>query len=381
MADDFLHDFGPFNGRTWLNCAHQGPLPRIAAEEAREAIDWKVAPYELTTERFNSVPARLKSALARLIGASADEIILGNSASYGLHLLANGIPWRQGDEVLVVAGDFPSDILPWLRLEKHGIRVRLLHSQDPLPDPDELRRAISPGTRLFCTTWVHSFSGFAADLDGLGSVCRQSGVTFVVNASQALGARPLDVRVVPLDAVICVGFKWLCGPYGTGFCWMKPDLLTSLQYNQAYWLAEMTADDLGKESGEVHLPEGSPTSRTYDVFGTANFFNFKPWAASVEYLLKQGIGRIASYDQGLVEQFISGIDPKKYELANPPAGEARSTLVFISHRDPMRNDEIQMKLKGAGIEAAYRRGKLRFSPHLYNTSADITKTLAVLNAV
>jgi cysteine desulfurase/selenocysteine lyase len=381
VTDDFSHDFGPFSGRTWLNCAHQGPLPRIAVEEAREAIGWKVAPYELTTERFNSVPARLKSALAQLVGASVDEIILGNSASYGLHLLANGIPWRQGDEVLVVAGDFPSDILPWLRLEKHGVRVRLLHSQSPLPGPDELRRAMSPRTRLFCTTWVHSFSGFAADLEGLGSVCRQRGVTFIVNASQALGARPLDVRAVPLDAVISVGFKWLCGPYGTGFCWIKPDLLESLQYNQAYWLAGMTADDLGKEGGEVRLPEGPPTARTYDVFGTANFFNFKPWAASVEYLLKQGIDRIAIHDQKLVEQFISGINPKKYDLTSPPAGEARSTLVFISHRDPTLNDEIHIKLKAAGIEAAYRRGKLRFSPHLYNTSADITKALTVLNAM
>lgn len=381
MNDDCLHDFGPFNGHTWLNCAHQGPLPRIAAEEAREAIGWKVAPYELTTERFTSVPTRLKSALARLVGASADEIILGNSASYGLHLLANGVPWRQGDEVLVVAGDFPSDILPWLRLEKHGVRVRLLHSQRPLPAPDELRKAISPRTRLFCTTWVHSFSGFAADLDGLGSVCHQRGVTFVVNASQALGARPLDVREVPLDALISVGFKWLCGPYGTGFCWIKPDLLASLQYNQTYWLAEMTADDLGKADGEVHLPEGLPTARTYDVFGTANFFNFKPWAASVEYLLTQGIDRIAIYDQKLVDQFIAGIDPKKYDLISPPAGEARSTLVFISHHDSDRNYEIQMKLKSSGIEVAYRNGKLRFSPHLYNTSADITKALAVLDAV
>lgn len=379
MTDDYSRDFGPFNNRTWLNCAHQGPLPRIAAEEAREAINWKVAAYELTTDRFNSVPARLKRALARLIGASADEIILGNSASYGLHLLANGIPWRQGDEVLVVTDDFPSDILPWLRLEKQGIRVRFMRPQNPLPDPDELRSAITPKTRLFCTTWVHSFSGFAADLDGLGSVCRQSGVIFVVNGSQAIGARQLDVRVVPLDAVISVGFKWLCGPYGTGFCWMKPDLLASLQYNQTYWLAEMTADDLSREGGEVHIPEAPPTARTYDVFGTANFFNFKAWAASVEYLLKQGIDRIASYDQKLVEQFISGIDPKKYDLTSSPTGEARSTLVFLSHCNPTCNDQIQMKLKSAGIEIAYRKGKLRFSPHLYNTSADIEKALAVLN--
>jgi selenocysteine lyase/cysteine desulfurase len=381
MIDDYSHDFGPFNGRTWLNCAHQGPLPRIAADEAREAIVWKVTPYELTAERFNSVPARLRTALARLLEASTDEIILGNSASYGLHLLANGISWNQGDEVLVVANDFPSDILPWLRLEKHGVRVHRLHPRNPLPDPDELRRAISPRTRLFCTTWVHSFSGFAADLDGLGAVCRENGVTFVVNASQGLGARPLDVRAVPLDAVVSVGFKWLCGPYGTGFCWMKPDLLESLQYNQTYWLAQMTAADLGSENSEVSLPKGPPAARTYDVFGTANFFNFKPWAASVEYLLKQGINRIAAYDQKLVEQFIRGLDSKKYDLASPLTGRVRSTLVFVSHRDATRNDEIQMRLGEAGIEVAYRKGKLRLSPHLYNTSADIEKALAVLNAV
>ena len=103
--------------------------------------------------------------------------------------------------------------------------------------------------------------------------------------------------------------------------------------------------------------------------------------ASIEYLLTQGIDRITIYDQELVDQFISGIDPKKYGLTSPPAGEARSTLVFISHRDSKRNDEIQMKLKSAGIEIASRNGKLRFSPHLYNTGADITKALAVLNAV
>lgn len=138
--------------------------------------------------------------------------------------------------------------------------------------------------------------------------------------------------MVPLDAVISVGFKWLCGPYGTGFCWMKPDLLASLQYNQSYWLAEMTADDLGREGGEVHLPEGMPTARRYDVFGTANFFNFKPWAASVEYLLKQGIDRIAIYYQKLVEQFISGIDSKKYDFDK--RARWRNTLYARVHLAP-----------------------------------------------
>ncbi len=381
MTNIWSHDFGPFNDHTWLNCGHQGALPRIAAHEAREAVDRKVAPYELTPERFNGIPARLKSALARLVGASIDEIVLGNSASYGLHLFANGIPWRQGDEVIVVEGDFPSNILPWLRLEERGVRIHRLRPHNALPEPDELRLAITPRTRLFCTSWVHSFFGFTADLYGLGSVCKENGVTFVVNASQALGARPLDVRTVPVDAVISVGFKWLCGPYGTGFCWIKPDLLKSLQYNQAYWLTQMTASDLERGNSDVSVPKESTGAHTYDVFGTANFFNFKSWAASIEYLLEQSIDRIAIYDQGLVGQFIQGLDLTKYDLLSPLASPQRSTLVCISHRDSERNDEIETKLQKARIHVAYRKGKLRISPHLYNTSADIEKALAVFNAV
>ena len=380
VTDEYSQDFGPFNGRTWLNCAHQGPLPRVAADEAREAIRWKVTPHELTRERFDNVPARLRMALAQLVGARPEEIVLGNSASYGLHLLANGIPWQHGDEVLVVANDFPADILPWLGLERRGVRVRRLHASKPLPDPDELRAAITPDTRLFCTTWVHSFSGFTADLDGLGSVCRERDVTFVVNASQGLGARPLDVRAGALDALVCAGFKWLCGPYGTGFCWIKPDLLESLQYNQSYWLAQMTETELHGDLGDVGLPDVPPTARSFDVFGTANFFNFKPWAASVEYLIGRGIDHIARHDQELVQHLITGLDPRRYEVLSPVTGNARSTLVFVSHRDPARNDEVEARLSAASVDVAKRMGSLRFSPHLYNTAHDIETALAALNA-
>ena len=377
--DDFSQDFGPFEGRIWMNCAHQGPLPRVAAEAAREAIAWKVAPYKMMQERFDGVPARLREALARLVGATVDEIVLGNSASYGLHLLANGLPLRAGDEVLVVDGDFPSDVLPWLGLERRGVTVRRLRAAQPLPDPDELRQALSPATRLFCTTWVHSFSGFAADLSGLAAVCREREVLLVANTSQALGARTLDVRSVPVDAVVNVGFKWLCGPYGTGLAWIRPDLIASLEYNQAYWLAQMTAADLAREGGELRLPPGPPTARTYDVFGTANFFNFTAWTAAVEYLLAQGLERIARHDEALVDRLVRGLDPSLYTLLSSRAGPSRSTLVFVSHRDPARNAEVHRRLKEEGVDVSYRLGKLRIAPHLHNTAADVDRVLAALH--
>jgi cysteine desulfurase/selenocysteine lyase len=378
MMTGYQNDFGPFDGKVWLNCAHQGPLPRVAAEEAREAIAWKVRPFELTAERFAEVPARLRRTLGRLLGVPADEVVLGNSASYGLHLLANGFPWREGDEVLLVRGDFPSVLLPWLGLEDRGVRVRYVRPARHLPDPDELAAALTPRTRVFCTTWVHSFSGVACDLGALGAVCRANGTRFVVNASQALGARPFDASL-PVDAVLGVGFKWLCGPYGTGFVWVRPELLGTLTLNQAYWLAQMTADDLGRDDGEVRRAEGPPTARTFDVFGTANFFTFKPWAAAIEYLLGVGVERIAAYDQGLVQRFLDGLDPGKYDLLSPREPGRRSTLVFFSHGERARNPALHARLREHGVEVAFRRGSLRVAPHLHNTEGDIDRALELLN--
>jgi selenocysteine lyase/cysteine desulfurase len=201
----------------------------------------------------------------------------------------------------------------------------------------------------------------------------------VVNVSQALGVRALDVSAVAVDAVVGVGFKWLCGPYGTGFLWLRPDLLQSLTLNQAYWLAQMTADDLGKPGGEVRRPEGPPTARTYDVFGTANFFNFKPLAAAVEYLLGVGIASIEAYDQQLVGHLLDGLDCTKFDVHSPQERASRSTLVFLSHKDRARNPSLADALKRQGVEVAYRRGQLRLSPHLHNTIRDIDRALDVLN--
>lgn len=379
ITEDFSTNFGPFHDRTWLNCAHQGPLPKTAAAEALEAVSWKQAPYELTTERFSEIPQRVKQALGRLIGAPAEEIILGNSASYGMHLLANGIPWKAGDEVLLVRGDFPSVSLPWLALKSRGVTVRHIEPRGPALEVDELRASISPATRVFCTTWVHSFRGHALDLDTFGEVCRSHGVSFVVNTSQGLGARPLDVGATPVDAITNVGFKWLCGPYGTGFCWMRSDLQESLEYNQAYWLSMLTADDLAKPQHDPSLPTDLG-ARRYDVFGTANFFNFKPWAASLEYLLDLGIDRVAAHDQSLVSRFIDGIDRSRYEILSPASGPARSTLIMLSHHDPHQNQSVYQALLDAGIHGALRSGSLRIAPHLHNNAADIDRALGVLNA-
>lgn len=376
---DYSKDFGPFGDVTWLNASHQGPLPKVAVTALEEAASWKQSPHRLTdASLFSDVPKKLRTALGRLINCPPEDIILGNSASYGLHLLANGIRWQPGDEVLVVKGDFPATILPWLGLDEQGVSVRTVELSDGRLDPDTLAAAISDRTRFFCSSWVFSFWGVKVDLETISRVCRERDVKVVLNCSQAIGTQPFDTTDGYADAITNVGFKWLCGPYGTGFCWIEPDLRESLNYNQAYWLAMQTADDLQGSQQMPRIKEGLG-ARKYDVFGTANFFNFVPWTASVNYLLDLGIDTVKEHNDHLISTFIDGLDATKFEIMSPKSVSERSSILIVSHRQPEKNPELFELLKTHSIYISLRNGRLRFAPHIYNTIEQIGSVLEILN--
>ncbi len=381
MNRDLATEFAALGDRVWLNCAHQGPLPACARAAAEDAVRWKAEPWELTTERFSGVPLRLKRALGRLIGTPAEEIILANSASYGLHLIANGFPFKAGDEVLVMRGDFPSDILPWLGLEPRGVVTHQLTPRSGrVLQVEDVRAAIGPRTRLLCLTWVHSLSGWTIDMDAIGRLCREHGIAFILNVSQALGARALDVASAPVDAIVCVGWKWLLGPYATGFCWVRPDLLRRLTCQQTYWLTMLNADDLGREQLDLTLRSDAGAAQ-WDVFATANFINFNALAASVEFLLEYDVAAAATHDAALVQRLIDGLDRRRYRVTSPEAGPARSTLVFIEPRDRERASAIQRSLANQGVHVAHRAGALRVAPHLHNKPNNIDRALATMHVV
>jgi|HubBroStandDraft_1064217.scaffolds.fasta_scaffold123322_1 cysteine desulfurase/selenocysteine lyase len=378
MKTDFWVHFG-LGEAIWLNTAHQGALPLRAAAAAKQAVDRKVTLTELTNESFAKVPGRLRTALARLIGSTEDEIVLANSASYGLHLIANSLPWRPGDDVIVMATDFPSDILPWLMLEQRcGVTVRRLRPEGKVISPEELRAAITPRTRLFCTTWVHSFSGHAIDLDALGDVCRLHDVLFILNGSQAVGARPLDISRHPIDAVTCAGFKWLCGPYGTGFCWIAPRLLDRLQRTKVYWLSMLSAADLAGDLGDLTV--GPLTSAAeFDIFGTANFFNFTAFAEAVELHMELGLENVETHDQMLVQTLVEAVARTNFRMISPQeSSPRRSTLVMFGDPRAERLSALRRRLDDAGIHTAMRMGAIRISPHLYNTPAQISQVAELL---
>lgn len=378
MSSPLSNGFGSPGGHVWLNAAHQGALPLAAAEAAAEAIRWKLHPHHLTAERFHDVPEHLRAVLARLLDVPAEQVALANSASYGLHVIVHTFPWETGDEVLLVANDFPSDLLPWRLLRERGVSIRLLTPAHGGPGADEVAASIGPRTRLFCSSWVYSLSGHAIDLAAVGAACRERGVAFVVNASQGLGALPLAPASLSIDALVSVGFKWLCGPYGTGLLWLSPGFRERLEPFKVYWLTMMSEADLSRAQFDLDIPE-NPTARAYDVFEPASFFNVLPWHAAVEHLLSIGIDTIAAYDQGLVKRLLEGIDTDRFRILSPVSGAARSTLVFLSHRDASRNEAIRVQLEASSIHVSGRAGSLRVAPHLYNTVEEIEVLLEALH--
>jgi cysteine desulfurase / selenocysteine lyase len=312
-----------------------------------------------------------------LINAPGNELILGNSTSYGLHLLAQGLPLKPGDEVLVVEGDFPASVVTWLPLSKRGVQIRFLRPVSAVAIAEEVERAITPSTRVFCSSWVFSYRGHAIDIDPIGEVCRAHQVLFVLNGSQAIGTRPFDTRAAGIDALVCCGFKWLCGPYATGFSWMRPEVLDSLTFEPAYWLTQISKDELGHEAG--YRLRAVRDAASYDVFGTANFFNFMPLTVSIETLLRVGIDEIARYNDALVDRLVSGLDHERFDLVSPASGRRRSTLVLIRPKDRSKSRAAHETLAVNGVDAALRGDKIRFSPHLYNTEGDIDRALAALD--
>jgi selenocysteine lyase/cysteine desulfurase len=376
---DWSNDFGLDSETIWLNTAHQGAIPALAASAAREAVDWKLRPHELTSERFSAVPARVRQAAARWIAAEPQDVFLANGASLGIHQIAAALDLTAGDDVVLMHGDFPSNVLPWLRLTRRGVSVRRLKpTSSPVLEPREIAAALRPETRVVCLSWVHSLSGWTLDIEAIGRACREAGTAFVVNVTQGLGARPFDVRTAPVDALVCAGWKWLCGPYGVGFGWLRREFRARLDPPNRYWLAQQTADELGsdRDPAEEDPPD---TIRRFDLFATANFFNFHPWAAALEYLMDRGPRAIEAHDQLLVSRLLDGL-PSSFRTVSPRDPARRSTLVVVSHADAELNRRVHRALLAAGIHVAFRRGNLRIAPHLYNGTDQIDRLLGVLDS-
>lgn len=380
-------EFPHLVGCTFLNAGSFGPLPR----RTRVAVDAllrmrEAAPDEYARLDFAEPLDRCRRAAAALVGARPEEIALGPNTSFGLFLAATLLPQvcrRDGrpleDATLLVSDrEFPANVLPWLGLRRRGARVEIVPTDaHGFPREDAIVERLGRGdVALLAVSAVQFASGHRADLERLGAACRRMGTLFVVDAIQAAGAAPIDVRAAHVDVLACGGQKWLCAPHGSGFAYVRDELCDRFEPPLRGWLSTTAALDFASL-----LDYGAPLvddARRFEQ-GSHAIQDHAGLACSIELLLELGVGRIAAHLAELRAPLQDwAMRHPRARLASPPPGTADSAIVCIALGDTARAFE---RLTEAGIVCALREGVLRFSPHVYNTSDEIGGVVALLDEV
>jgi cysteine desulfurase / selenocysteine lyase len=378
VGADYRREFGDFEGVAYLNIANQGPLPLASARSAQEAIEAKKLPYKISDDLYFELPDRVRGKIARLIGASSNEIAITTGASAGFSAVAAGIEWKPGDEVLVARGEFPAHFAAWLPYQRAGkLQVRVINPRGRFISADDYVEQIGPHTRLVSASLVRYDDGSMLDAARVAQTCHASNALFLLDMSQCAGAMPVSIRQLGADFAASSGYKWLLGPYGTGFFWASPEWTKRLPAGPFYWQAlegarnfhSLPLDDLQAATG----------ARRWDTAETGNFINLAIWDASLAFLVDIGPDAIMKHNDGLVGQIIDRLPRDCCMLASPFERERRGPYICVSSRKPERNGELYEKLHAAEIFVSLREKALRISPYLYNTAEQIDRLLRILS--
>lgn len=359
---------------TYLNSASIGPLPE-RTRLALEAFNRKrAAPYLLGDHEFFEVFDVSRALVARLLNASPAEIALAFNTSYGLNLAARGLPLAAGDVIVASDREFPANVYPWLRLHDRGVRLELVPvTAEGWPDEQRLLDRMSdPAVRIVAVSLVQFSNGYKVDLARLSARARETDTFLVVDAIQGLGAVPVDVRATPVDILSCGAQKWLLGPWGSGFTYVRRDLIPRIDPVVTGWMAFEGTDDF------THLTTYHPTlradARRFEMI-TLPFQDFAGMNASLELLLELGVGRIQAYLGTLHAPVRDWAARRGYPISSP-VGAHGSQILCVVPPDP---GDAFRRLKAAGIVASLREGAIRLSPHVFNTIDEMVKVTEILD--
>ncbi|HEX2217996.1 MAG TPA: aminotransferase class V-fold PLP-dependent enzyme [Gemmatimonadales bacterium] len=357
----------------YLNNASIGPLP----ERTRLALDrfnrGRSAPHLLPDRELFAILADTRRKIARLVGATAEEIALAVNTGFGLSMAARSLPLESGDVVLVSDKEFPANVYPWMRLADRGVTMELVPTT-PEGWPDEprlLERLRDPRVRVLAVSLVQFSSGYLVDLPRLSDAARAAGVFLVVDAIQGVGHVPLDLSRTPVDLLACGGQKWLLSPWGSGFIYVRRELIPSLDPVVTGWLAFEGTDDLSR------LTRYDSTLRTdarrFELM-TLPYQDFAGMNSSLDLLLFLGIERIRDHVRRLHEPVLAWAERSGARVVSPGAPNASGILCVA----PDRVQEVHRRLKAARVICSLREGAIRFSPHCYNTVDEMDRVAGVL---
>jgi selenocysteine lyase/cysteine desulfurase len=362
----YRREFPVTDSYIYLDHAGVAPVPlrvgEAVAEFLNEASSMGFAGYSRWMERVE----RVRGLSARLVGAESDEIAFVKNTSHGISIVAGGLDWKSGDNVLVFEKDFPTNIYPWLALERKGVSVRyILPGEDGRISIKDIERLTDSRTRLLSMSTVQALNGFMMDPEELREYCRAKGVLLFLDAIQSLGAVPMDVDKYGADFLSADGHKWLLAPEGTGIFYCRRERAKELYPNLIGWKsvvheAEFERIELTLKEDALRFEEGS-----YNVMGIIAL------GASLDLLFEAGIERVHSRILDLGDLIISEADRRGFKVRTPRERQSRGGIVsFTGPFDPKMMKQTLMSRRMIVNE---RGGALRLAPHFYNTQEEILK--------
>ena len=358
----------------YLNHAGIGPLPERVRRVLTSHLTRRAAAHRLTDDDLFGVFGRSRALAASLIGAPPTEIALATNTSYGINLAALMLPLEPGDIVLSSHGEFPANVFPWRQLGRRGVVLELAPvTPEGWPDEERLLdRVRDPKVKVLALSLVQFHTGYWADLAALSAACRAHDTYFVLDAIQGLGQVPFDVRSTPVDILACGAQKWLLSPWGSGFIYVRHELIGGLEPPMAGWTAfEGTADF----ATLTHYQGGwLPDARKFELV-TLPFQDLLGMNGAIGLLLDLGIDAIAAHLAFINQPVIEWAHRRGVRLASPQ-GPRASGMVCLAPDDPAR---VLASLAAAGVVGSLREGAIRLSPHCYNTIDEMERVAGLLD--
>ncbi len=359
----------------YLNNASIGPIPERTRRGLDEFTAKRTAPHLLPDRELTAILAAARLSVAHLLNAEPSEIALATNTGTGLSLAARALPLKRGDIVVLSDKEFPANVYPWLMLKKEGINVEVARcTAEGWPDESHLlERLRDPRVRVLAVSFVQFSNGYRADLKKLGDAARANGTYLVVDGIQGVGNSVFDVRETPVDILACGGQKWLLSPWGSGFVYVRKELIPQLEPAITGWMAFEGTDDFSR------LTEYNPTfradARRFEMI-TLPYQDFVGLTASLGLVLEIGVRDIAEVTRAAHEPVVKWAQENGVRISSPLEERHRSAILCVA---PPKAAEAFHAVKRARIVCSLREGAIRLSPHVYNTVEEMEKVVEVLD--
>lgn len=316
---------------------------------------------------------QVRQSAATLIGATPAEIALVPNTTAGINLVAEGLDWRAGDNVVTLADEYPSNLYPWMNLAERGVETRRVPTADGVVDCDQLAAHCDERTRIITVSWVAFSNGCRRDLNAIAEVAARKGTLLFVDAIQGLGAFPLDVSQTPIDFLAADGHKWMLGPEGAGIAYIRRDRLPLLTPTAVGAHSVVHAQDYA----HIELKLKQDASR-YEG-GSLNVPGMLGLGASLDLLQALGIDRVAASVLEISDHLVSELQQFGMRVISPRAGEQRSGIVSFEFPDAdllaVRRHCLERR-----VALATRAGRIRVSPHAYNNHGHVAQLIDALRS-